>query len=335
MHKDGEVDCRGTYTVIAVARILNILTPELTAGVAEYLLRCQTYEGGFGGEPGNEAHGGYNFCALAALTILNKASECDIRAQERWLLGRQTKLEGGFMGRTNKLVDSCYSFWQGAAMTLIEVLRRGGGDTYDLSQFVQLRDGKGKGVLDNSSSSSGSSSSDSISDSDCDDVLSAEDKAAFALAEATASIDIDVCVEVSEVERVQVVDDDTGLLPFNQKALQRYILHCAQQMDDGGLRDKPGKSRDFYHSCYALSGLSIAQNCHIIGRLPHEEVASLLPPQPQVYGDLDNLLVPTSAVFNISLARLEYALEFFQHLTPELKDKHSILLARAAQPLEV
>ena len=41
-------------------------------GVAEYVLRCQTYEGGFGGEPGNEAHGGYNFCAFAALYILNQ-----------------------------------------------------------------------------------------------------------------------------------------------------------------------------------------------------------------------------------------------------------------------
>ena len=28
----------------------------------------------------------------------------------------------------------------------------------------------------------------------------------------------------------------------------------------GGLVDKPGKSRDFYHTCYALSGLSVAQH---------------------------------------------------------------------------
>ena len=43
---------------------------ELAEGVGEYLLSCQTYEGGFGGEPGNEAHGGYNFCTLAGLLIL-------------------------------------------------------------------------------------------------------------------------------------------------------------------------------------------------------------------------------------------------------------------------
>ena len=27
----------------------------------------------------------------------------------------------------------------------------------------------------------------------------------------------------------------------------------------GGLIDKPGKGRDYYHTCYALSGLSVAQ----------------------------------------------------------------------------
>ena len=54
MHAGGEIDSRGTYTVLAVARLLNMLTPQLTEGAAEFLLACQTYEGGFGGEPGNE-----------------------------------------------------------------------------------------------------------------------------------------------------------------------------------------------------------------------------------------------------------------------------------------
>ena len=38
---------------------------------------CQTYEGGMGGYPGNEAHGGYTFCALAALEILKKTDYID------------------------------------------------------------------------------------------------------------------------------------------------------------------------------------------------------------------------------------------------------------------
>lgn len=32
------------------------------------------------------------------------------------------RLEGGFQGRTNKLVDGCYSFWQGGAFPLINII---------------------------------------------------------------------------------------------------------------------------------------------------------------------------------------------------------------------
>ena len=34
-----------------------MMTPELIVDSKEYLLKCQNYEGGFGGEPGNESHG--------------------------------------------------------------------------------------------------------------------------------------------------------------------------------------------------------------------------------------------------------------------------------------
>ena len=33
-----EIDVRGTYTVISIASLLNMLTPELVQGVAEFLL---------------------------------------------------------------------------------------------------------------------------------------------------------------------------------------------------------------------------------------------------------------------------------------------------------
>lgn len=41
---------------------------------------CQTYEGGFSGCPGMEAHGGYAFCGLASLILLNKGHLCDSKA---------------------------------------------------------------------------------------------------------------------------------------------------------------------------------------------------------------------------------------------------------------
>ena len=47
----------------------------LTDGLPEWLARCQTFEGGISGAPGNEAHGGYAFCALACLCILGEPEE--------------------------------------------------------------------------------------------------------------------------------------------------------------------------------------------------------------------------------------------------------------------
>jgi hypothetical protein len=39
-----------------------------------------------------------------------------------WLVSRQGAVEGGFQGRTNKLVDGCYSFWQGGTFLLLQRL---------------------------------------------------------------------------------------------------------------------------------------------------------------------------------------------------------------------
>lgn len=37
-----------------------------------------------------------------------------------WLSARQYAPEGGFAGRTNKLVDGCYSHWVGGCWPLLE-----------------------------------------------------------------------------------------------------------------------------------------------------------------------------------------------------------------------
>lgn len=42
-----------------------------------------------------------------------------------WLSSRQYAPEGGFSGRTNKLVDGCYSHWVGGCWPLIEAGLKG------------------------------------------------------------------------------------------------------------------------------------------------------------------------------------------------------------------
>ena len=43
-----------------------------------------------------EAHGGYSFCGLAALMLMNKAQLCNPENLLKWAANRQMRLEGGF-----------------------------------------------------------------------------------------------------------------------------------------------------------------------------------------------------------------------------------------------
>jgi protein farnesyltransferase subunit beta len=119
MHENGESDLRAAYCALTVAYVLNILDEELLEYVVENIKKCQTFEGGLGPEPYNEAHGGYSFCGIATLVLLNKLESIDIKRFILWLVNKQMTVEGGFQGRTNKLVDSCYSFWQGSIFNII------------------------------------------------------------------------------------------------------------------------------------------------------------------------------------------------------------------------
>lgn len=73
IHDNGEMDIRGVYCSLVCADILGLLpdNAELTNNVGEFLIGCQTYEGGFSCSPFGEAHGGYTFCALASFIILS------------------------------------------------------------------------------------------------------------------------------------------------------------------------------------------------------------------------------------------------------------------------
>ncbi|XP_010173243.1 protein farnesyltransferase subunit beta-like, partial [Antrostomus carolinensis] len=95
---------------------------------------------------------------------------------------------------------------------------------------------------------------------------------------------------------------------FDQTALQEYILLCCQ-CPAGGLLDKPGKSRDFYHTCYCLSGLAIAQHFGS-GDLHHEVVL----------GVPENRLQATHPVYNITPEKVMRAvMHFLQQPVPAVE----------------
>ncbi|KAG5191845.1 terpenoid cyclases/protein prenyltransferase alpha-alpha toroid [Tribonema minus] len=341
MHEDGEVDVRGTYTVISIAALLNILTPELVQGVAEYVLAAQTYEGGFGGEPGNEAHGGYAFCAFATLGILGRASDARLDSLEWWLCHRQMRLEGGFQGRTNKLVDGCYSFWQGGTLALLEYVRRGrigevtllrGGKeggairpehgespepgNFELLKYhdnIMLEGGKEGGAIRPEHGESPEPGNVILPEVPCmlgEVKLGADGSRRCYYVHAHGQMGADGVTTFMHM--VSPAGVHSGALAYNQRDLQRYVLLCAQQ-PEGGLRDKPGKTRDFYHTCYNLSGLSVTQHC--------------LTETPSVLGDSANELLPTNPLYNITEVKAAMAMAHFAKLPCE----HDALMQQQQQ----
>ncbi|GAU93226.1 hypothetical protein RvY_05198-2 [Ramazzottius varieornatus] len=223
MNLDGEEDTRAVYCAVSVAVLLNIPLRPLFDLSPFWLADCQTYEGGFGAVPGCEAHGGYTYCALAALYLLEKPMLCDLRSLVRWLSARQTRYEGGFQGRTNKLVDSCYSFWQGAAFPLVQQALSTDPDSVHVPMNSWL---------------------------------------------------------------------------FDKVLLRQYVLLCCQNAD--GICDKPGKGSDYYHTCYALGGLSIAHHEFLFDEY-NDELAD---------DDL-NILEKLHPAFNLTLDAFDTARSFF------------------------
>lgn len=55
--------------------------------------------------------------------------------QQKWTLQRQMAYEGGFQGRTNKLVDGCYSFWVGATIPITQAIMANDGKPISKALF--------------------------------------------------------------------------------------------------------------------------------------------------------------------------------------------------------
>jgi len=149
---------------------------------------------------------------------LGRQSLIHVASLTKWLVFKQMRHEGGFQGRTGKLVDSCYSYWQAAVFSLLPM------------------------IDENRKSEQGS-----------------KNRLSF----------------------------------YDPNALANYILICCQDFH-GGLKDKPGKNRDYYHTCYALSGLAVAQGDGV-------ELAG------------GKKLASINPVYNIGLENYHKSIEYFKN----------------------
>ncbi|XP_045216275.2 geranylgeranyl transferase type-1 subunit beta-like [Mercenaria mercenaria] len=116
-----ENDMRFVYCASCICYMLNDWSGMDVDKAVGYIKNSLSYEGGVGQGPYLEAHGGSTFCAVASLVLMNKLDSAltdrEVKCLKRWCIFRQ---QSGFQGRPNKPIDTCYSFWVGATLQLLD-----------------------------------------------------------------------------------------------------------------------------------------------------------------------------------------------------------------------
>ncbi|KAA8539447.1 hypothetical protein F0562_026139 [Nyssa sinensis] len=129
IHTGAEKDLRFVFCAAAICSMLENWSGMDMEKAKEYILNCQSYDGGFGLIPGSESHGGATYCAVASLRLMGfmeddqlskSASSCIINLPLLldWSMQRQAD-DGGFQGRANKPSDTCYAFWVGGVLRIL------------------------------------------------------------------------------------------------------------------------------------------------------------------------------------------------------------------------
>lgn len=326
MHEGGEVDVRGCYCALSVCYMLGMDVSRVAEAchLGVFVQRCQSYEGGFGGEPGNESHGGYAFCAYAALHFAGMQHMIDRNLLGSWLSRMQGSVEGGMKGRTNKLVDGCYSLWQGGLCSIVTDEASQGNHQpvtetrVDILACEHLADISIQSWLNSKqnfdrSMIRGEQLQKLHEDFDkvVDDCLVAEEvhknepsiasrRKVDKLAQKTIQMQEDIreleqdLLGRNLIKQMMPMDNACGDV-CDMVALQRWVLLACQVKGRGGLRDKPSMHTDFYHTCYCLSGLSAAQwssGC--------------------VLGGEKNRLLRTHSLCNVLSSKVEESIKYFK-----------------------
>lgn len=115
----GEDDMRFIYCAAAISKLINVKSAIDKELATQYIIKSISYEGGIGQGPDLEAHGGSTYCAVATLSLMENLDALSMKQRSdlvRWLVNRQHQ---GFNGRPDKDDDTCYTFWIGATLNIL------------------------------------------------------------------------------------------------------------------------------------------------------------------------------------------------------------------------
>ncbi|KAH7729796.1 hypothetical protein AAVH_02270 [Aphelenchoides avenae] len=117
-----ENDMRFVFCAVSISYILGDFSYIDVDKVCDFIRRSISYDGGIGQGPGLESHGGSTYCAIASLSLMGRLwdgsvlTKQQIERLKKWAMFKQDQ---GFHGRTNKPDDSCYAFWIGGTLKML------------------------------------------------------------------------------------------------------------------------------------------------------------------------------------------------------------------------
>ncbi|WKX95939.1 hypothetical protein Q1695_012414 [Nippostrongylus brasiliensis] len=120
--RDSESDMRFVFCAVAICHILQDFSCINFSSLKSFIRSSLNYDGGIGQGPGDESHGGSTFCAIASLSLANRLWDGSVLSRKeidrlvKWALWKQDE---GFHGRAHKADDSCYAFWIGATLEIL------------------------------------------------------------------------------------------------------------------------------------------------------------------------------------------------------------------------
>ncbi|CCU99128.1 unnamed protein product [Malassezia sympodialis ATCC 42132] len=222
VHEQGEIDVRATYCVVVIATLLGLATDELLDGAASFVASCQTYEGGF-----------------AALST--PSYRVDARgvhpAGPVALQTPQGEAHGG------------YAYCALASYVHLAQIGAPGVPPVHVPRLVRWATSlQGAPIEGGGFRGRTNKLVDGCYGWFCGGGL-------LTLAEELAAPG--AAATPSSAGSWETLPEPPELL--DREALATYVLAVAQA-PRGGLRDKPSKRPDAYHTCYNLSGLSLCEH---------------------------------------------------------------------------
>lgn len=162
---------------------------------------------------------------------------------QRWVVSRQMRFEGGFQGRCNKLVDGCYSFWQAGLLPLLHrAFFKEGTSKREL--LLLLHDDTGQKPLP---------------------VTEMLPCLCRRVGVESAAVD-DWPAGLAGVHPPVLSEPNRGApgqawqVSTTRHVARSTLSRCISYSHPCIVCSCAFRSRDFYHTCYCLSGLSIAQH---------------------------------------------------------------------------